>query len=204
MIDEGFVTYARRVREQSYRLGVASIEDEEAVQLYGIVFTYAASVASDVTFVELGAGLGYASLWAAKALDDACTARCRLIVVEGSRRYAEKASTMLHSYPFRRVSIRVVHGDPIRVLERLDDYSVDIAVLGRRGVNPAAALKLLERRMVVGGIALVPGAYSPGLNLEEVLQSLDPGWKITILPVGRGLMVLVRVKAAGEGEEATK
>ena len=202
MLDEQFMAYARRVREQAYRLGAPVLEEEEAVQVYGIVFTYAAAVSERLTALDLGAGVGYASLWIAKALDDACRVPCRLVAVEKSRRLAEKASTVLHSYPFRRVSLRVVHGEPLRFLESVEKYSVDLALVNTGKASYVDAVALLETRMVIGGVAFLAGAYAPGLPEELYEVTSRPAWRRTILPVGRGVLVLVRVEAAGEGEEA--
>ena len=192
MLSEEFIAYSRRVRSESIRLGAAPLDEEDAMQLYGIVFTCAASSDAPLTAVDLGAGVGYTSLWLAKALDDACPGRCRLVVVEPDRRLAEKAATLLHSYPFRRVGVRVVVERPRRYLEGLPESSVDIVLAESGREEYPALLRLVGRALALGGFAVFYRVLVPGTPPELFEAASRPPWRSTMLPSGHGTLIAVK------------
>ncbi len=193
MLDEYFMAVARMVREESFRAGIAPLDEEDAAHIYAVVFTYAASSATPLNVVQVGVGIGYLSLWVGKALEDACNRRCRLLAIEPFRRYAERAATILHKFPFQRVDLRIVHAEPVRLLSRLEDSSVDAIVVDAEAEIYPVIVEKAEEKLVAGGVLILSRLNRPNTptRLYELLSKSS--WRFTVVPTVAGLGIAVRV-----------
>jgi predicted O-methyltransferase YrrM len=186
-----FISYAEQVRRRSVEAGLHPIEVDDALVIYALAFTYAATH-DNVLALDLGAGCGYSSIWLAKALEEGCTGVCRLVAVERQPGRAEEARRNLEGLHLRRITYQVVVGDAIEFLEGLRPGSVDLAFVDVRKEEYPTVLSLLESRLTRGGIAIFHNAIipTPPANFYDLVRR--PTWRSTIVPTGFGILVAVK------------
>ena len=191
-IDKGFLSLVLRVREESLMDGVRVIDDEDALVLYTIVYIHMLGRRSGVV-VDAGAGMGYSSLWLAKALEDSCSDVCRLIALEWNPRRAQVLESNLVKAGFRRVDHIVVASEAIDYLERMEPESIDVAFIDIGKDAYPRAVDVLSTRLKRGGVALFHNAYYPSPP-SEFFEKIDRGpWRATILPTSQGLLIAMRI-----------
>ncbi len=165
--------------------------------MYSIVALKASEANSGVFKVlDLGAGIGYSTLWMAFAMEYSCKSECILVAVE---RYRDRALVLrgnLESQGFSRVRIEVVEVDALEYLESLPAGSVDVAFVDISKSSYSRALAMLEDIVKPGGVVLVHNAYYPSMP-PGLFERLEKGpWKYTVAPTPQGLVIATRSSRA--------
>ena len=192
--DENLYQYIRRVAEMSTRLGIPSIEEEDGIVLQSISHAYALRGADDLFLLDLGAGIGYSTLWllmGAKPVCEEIRKRCRIVAVERDPILAHYARKVLSETPMNssRVIINVVDGDAITYLERVENCSVDIAFVDIDKGAYAKALRLLAYKLKPGGLALFHNAFVPRPPTSFFEEVSKRHWLSIIVPTSMGILV---------------
>ena len=197
--DENLYQYIRRVAEMSTRLGIPSIEEEDGIVLQSISHAYALRGADDLFLLDLGAGIGYSTLWllmGAKPVCEEMRKRCRIVAVERDPVLAHYARKVLSETQMKssRVIIDVVEGDATTYLERVEDCSVDIAFVDIDKGAYAKALRLLAYKLKPGGLALFHNAFVPRPPTSFFEEASRRPWLSIIVPTAMGILIASRME----------
>ena len=174
-------------RRESTLLGVLPVDVEDGIILAGIALVVSSK--GDILVVDLGAGVGYSSLWIASGLEAGCTSRCRLVLVERRKDRIEKAREILEKHQWR-IDIEFHRVDALEYLESIPSSSIDMAFVDIEKKYYPEVLELLQQKLVEKGVALFHNAYTPRPPSEfyEKLEKSD-SWRASILPTPQGLLV---------------
>ncbi|WP_236698186.1 O-methyltransferase [Pyrodictium occultum] len=182
-----------RVEEESARAGIPSIEREDGSALYAVAYLYTLGRGGEgVAAADLGAGIGYSTLWLAGGVEAACTRGCRVVAVEADPWRSRRLREVLGEAGLERTRLEAVQGDALSYLERLGPGSLDIVFVDVDKHEYARVLELLESRLRPGGVAVFHNAYfprPPGSFFEAVERG---PWRSTVVPTRLGLLVAVR------------
>jgi len=197
--DENLYRYIKRVAEMSIRLGIPSIEEEDGAVIQGISYTYALRGADNLLFLDLGAGIGYSTLWLLMGVKPVCEEmhkRCRVVAVERDPVLAHYARKVLSEAPMgsSNVSINVVESDATTFLESMENCSVDIAFVDIDKGAYARTLRLLAYKLRPGGLALFHNAFVPRPPTSFFEEASKRPWLATIAPTSMGILVASRIE----------
>ncbi|MEB3851892.1 MAG: class I SAM-dependent methyltransferase [Desulfurococcales archaeon] len=193
MVYDQYWETLEEIGARSRSLGIPSIDPEDGLILYSIAVSVAGRASGSVEALDLGAGIGYSTLWIAAGLEDACpqTASCRVTAVEANARLASAGEEATARAGLRRVRIRWVAGDAIAFLEGIPNRSVDLAFVDIEKYEYPKALELLEYKLKPGGVALFHNAYFPRPP-ESFFHAVSRGpWRSGIAPTPQGLLIAV-------------
>jgi len=182
------------VERRSRVFGIPSIDVEDGLVLYT-----AAVIASMMgnTAADLGAGIGYSTLWIAGGFEDSCHDECVVYAVEASRELVGEGRRLLGRAPLERVRIEWVEGDALEWLESRPRESLALAFVDISKDEYPEALELLADKLVPGGVALFHNAYWPAPPRRFYELASKPPWRGGVAPTPMGVAVLVKV--SGEG-----
>ena len=129
VISSDFLRIARSVLRESRRFLVPSIGEDDGLVLYTISYLYGA-INENITAIDLGAGIGYSTIWIAKGIDDSSSSNGEVIAVEKQKERAIKAKEILSNLPLRKTLIKVLNADAIIFLKKLisGDKKIDVAL----------------------------------------------------------------------------
>jgi len=182
-------SFIEAVERRSRALGIPSIDPEDGLVLYtaAVIAATQGGAAAD-----LGAGIGYSTLWIAGGFEDSCRGECVVYAVEISGRLASEGRRILERAPLERVRIEWVEGDAIEWLEGQPDNSLSLAFVDIDKEDYPEALELLAEKLVPGGVALFHNAYWPAPPRRFYELSSKPPWRGGIAPTPLGVAVLVK------------
>ena len=197
--DKNLYQRIKRVAEMSTRLGIPSIEEEDGIVIQSISYTYALRGADDFLFLDLGAGIGYSTLWLLMGAGPVCEEmrkRCRVVAVERDPVLAHYARKLLGKTPMdpSHVSIDVVEDDATTYLESVEDCSVDIAFVDIDKSAYAKTLRLLAYKLKPGGLALFHNAFVPKPPTSFFEEASKRPWLSIIVPTSMGILVASRTE----------
>ncbi len=187
---EKFLRETKPIRARSLSLGVRSIGEEDALLIYTAAYTYASSRHSGLMALDAGAGIGYSTLWLAKALEDAGCSGCRVVGIEHSPARCREASRIASTARFEGVELEFVEGDALSYVKGLDRETVDIAFVDVEKPLYPDMLRLLESRLKPGGIALFHNAYFPPPPRGFASLASQKPWRSTMIPTATGGLLL--------------
>lgn len=194
--EDYFIELLYRVEDESARIGLAPIQREDGAALYAIGYLYTTMHSSserDILAVDLGAGIGFSTLWLARGIDEACIGRCRVVAVEKEEPRYHRLRMVLEEAELRNIELEAVRADAMEYLMGLPDESLDIAFVDvEKGLYPLV-LRALEDKLRHGGVAVFHNAYQPrppDAFLENVRRW---PWKSTTVPTRFGLLIAVKM-----------
>jgi predicted O-methyltransferase YrrM len=193
MVGEEFWRRLDSLGVRSRALGIPSIDPEDGLVLYTLALQKAAWKGR-LEGADLGAGIGYSTLWIAAGAEDACSQRlgpCVVTAVEANSRLAGIGEESTAGAGLRSVRVRWVAGDALAFLKSLPDRSLDLVFVDIDKYEYTAALSLLERKLRPGGVAAFHNAYFPRPP-DEFFHAVKEGpWVWGIAPTPAGLLVAV-------------
>ncbi len=198
MVSEEYWKYLENIGTRSRALGIPSVDPEDGMILYATTLQATARLGGAIDALDLGAGIGYSTLWIAAGAEDACRpgGPCRVVAVEASARLARLGEEATARAGLRRVRVRGVAGDALAYLESLPRRSVDLAFVDIEKHEYTPALELLEYKLRPGGVALFHNAYFPRPP-QEFFEHVKSGpWRWGVAPTPQGLLIAV---LEGEG-----
>jgi len=187
---ERLLAFIRELESRSRALGIPSIEWEDGLVLHAL--SIVAGSRGEVTAADLGAGIGYSTLWIAAGLEESCRGACRVYAVEEDPELASLGERLASKAPLRRVKVEWVEGDAIEFLASLPDGSLDLAFVDIDKHLYPEALRLLASKLSPGGAAVFHNAYLPAPPSEFYELAGREPWRGGITPTRLGLAVLVR------------
>ena len=190
---EDLVEYAERLRTESLSRGIPSIDPEDALVLYSLLYSVLRG-RSGAVVVDAGAGIGYSSIWLAAAMEAACTGKCRLVAIEYLESNARRLRANLSALSLARVEVEAVQGEALQVLASFPRGSLAAAFVDIEKYQYPRALRLLEDRLEPEGLAAFHNAYFPQPP-TEFFEEVERGpWTATIVPTPAGLLVAWRAR----------
>ncbi len=195
LIGDPLLSLARSLYEESMRWGIPAIEYDDALAVYALAYSVLVGK-REALVVDAGAGIGYSTVWLAKAVRDACrsrTGRCRLVAIEyyGSR--AERLRQTIEEVKrLTGIEASVWVGDAIDYFSRLPVSSIDFTLVDIDKDQYPEAVRILASRLKPGGIAVFHNAFipSPPPEFYDALEAA--GLPYTIIPTELGLAVMAK------------
>ncbi len=189
-MDEGFLKYSRELRNKSVSLGIPSIDEEEGMILYSIVYTYALLNPDHIVIVDAGAGIGYSTLWLGKALVDAGCNICMIEAVEKNRVFAGQIEANVKKHGLEGLPINIVIGDAVEHVMNKDAESIDILFVDIEKNRYPKMLedsyyKIRRKGFIIYHNALFP---PPPRRLFDLVRSY--GLRYTVIPSTAGLLLI--------------
>ncbi len=177
------------VRRRSIGLGIASIDPVDGVVLYSIAFTIASN-RSSVLVLDLGAGIGYSTLWIAAGVEDGCrSGSCSVVAVERVASRAKEIEYHVGRLGLRKTRVNVWVGDALVFLKGLDKGVVDLAFVDVDKALYKDVLELLEDKLKRDGIVVFHNAYFP-TPPSEFFKALEGGpWITGFTPTSVGMII---------------
>jgi len=177
-----------RLEALSDSLGIPRITRCDGLVLYALAYAYSTR-RSSVLAVDAGAGVGYSTLWIAKALADAAVRDGRVYAVESNPSRCARLSQALATLnaPLR---LEAVCSDAVSFLEGLQE-PVDILFIDVDKHLYTRTWELASPKLRPGGIALYHNARTP--PARRVLQlAREAGWAATTVDTDPGLLLAVK------------
>ncbi len=192
MITEKFLEYSRMIRDKSLSMGIPSIEEAEAYLLYTIVYLHSSSNRDHYVAIDAGAGIGYSTLWIAKALKDSMCNICVVEAVEKNKMFALEINNTLKHPDIQGVLFKVVVKDAIEYIrnkpaESIDLLFVDIEKNRYPKILEESYYKLKENGLIIFHNAIFP---PPPQKLFEIITKFK--LKYTIIPTSSGLLLALK------------
>jgi len=169
------------LRAESAEMGIPAIDERDGYALAALAF----AAPRGGLVLDLGAGVGYSTAWLALG---AGAWRARVVAVEYSPGRAERLARnarLIEEATGARVE--VVVGDALEVLRGLPGESVSLAFVDIEKHEYPEALRLLEEKLVPGGLAAFHNAYFPAPPREFFEQASR--LEHVVLPTPVGLLV---------------
>ena len=198
--DTGLLKYIQHVGRISIDMGIPSISEEDGLVFQAVTSTYASLREKEPLLVlDLGAGVGYSTLWLVLGLIPYCeTRKCSIVAVERDPSLAQYARELLYKAPIEPslLSITVATSDAIEYLGSLNNCSVDIAFIDIDKGQYLKALRLLVYKLKPRGIALFHNALLPRPPKEFFQEAFKKPWRSTIIPTRLGILEAVNMVAS--------
>ena len=186
-----------RARRLSLELGIEPVSRSVAAHLSGLTVLSRARA-----ICEVGTGVGVSGLSLLRHSDEAT-----LTSIEIEPEHLREARTVFAEAGIPASRLRLIEGDALHVLPRLNLGSYDLVLLD---ANPAQLLEHFEHALGIvrpGGSVVVPGAFSHGrvpdpAARDEATQAMrdllalvaeSPAIASVLSPAGDGVLTLVRL-----------
>jgi len=177
---------------ESIELGIPAISLEDGLILMALAFSISSSRGA-VRAVDAGAGIGFSALWIIAGLAPACSGGCDLSSVEIDherfRRLKNNLEAILGKLGARSVRVNAVNSDALKYLSEVEDESIDYAFIDIEKHEYTEALRILERKLKRGGVAIFHNALKPRPPEEFIAAAASSPWRSLIIPTGAGLMI---------------
>ena len=154
------------------------------------------------SIVEVGTGLGVASQWLLAA-----NAESHLTSIEKDVDHQQTAKDLIASAGISANRVRLISGEAIDILPRMNEASYDLIVVNSKGKGTLELTRHALHLARVGGIVAVTHALAGGsvaqptardaasVEMRTVLgdYAVDENIRATMVPVGDGILTLVRL-----------
>ncbi len=185
-----FINYVGRL---SASLGIPSIDFEDGIVLYSLLYSYIGMSKKCNFVVDAGSGIGYSTLWLAYAvLDHGMQNDCKIISIDIVDSYVKKSMEIFRSTELDKF-IHVVRDDACKVLESYPPL-IDFIFLDIDNRDYIKCISPCINRIVNGGYIVAHNAYFPfqeySRRFVEYLRS--NGLKVTIIPTRMGLILATK------------
>jgi len=186
-----FLRIIRSVLKESRRSLVPSIGEDDGLVLYTISYLYG-SINENITAIDLGAGIGYSTIWIAKGIDDSYSSSGEVIAVERKKERAIKAKEILSKLPLKKTLIKVLNTDAIMFLRGLtsEGKRIDLAFVDIDKFLYLDVFLLLKKVMKENGVVLFHNAYFPSAN-KLITYLNEHNYNYTIVPTSEGIIMII-------------
>lgn len=151
--------------------------------------------------IEIGAGVGVASLWLHRGAP-----RATLTVIDEEPEHLSQARRGLIAEGARPADLRTIAGSPLDLLPRMTESGYDLVVIGGRLDHVAAHLQHALRLVRPGGTIIVLHALNGGRvadparrdpvtsSLRALIREFDlqPDLAVSLLPIDGGLLQVAK------------
>lgn len=153
------------------------------------------------SMIEIGSGVGVASLWLRRGAPNAT-----LTAIDDEPEYLAEARRALVAEGARPSSLRLIAGHPLDLLPRMTESGYDFVVVGGDLEHIASYLQHALRLVRPGGSIIVLGALNGGrvadparrdpttTNLRALIREFDlqPDLAVAVLPIDGGILQLAK------------
>jgi len=182
---------AERLYSESARLGIPSIQPEDALVLYGVAASSLAASGAGLV-LDLGSGIGYSAAWLAAAAAGACRG-CRLVAVEADPLLYERLRTAAEEIEsLSGLRVEAVRGDALEVLRGLPRGGVGFAFVDIDKEQYPEAVNALAPLLAPGASMAFHNAYLPAPPREFWEALRRTGLPYTVVPTRLGIAVATR------------
>ncbi|MET1102063.1 MAG: class I SAM-dependent methyltransferase [Pyrodictiaceae archaeon] len=180
-------------------MGIPSIPEEDGMCLYSLLTSFSMLRGRPRKVLDLGAGIGYSTLWMAKALEDSCGKKCEeteLVAVEQDPGYASIALRHLGKLKMVGVKLEVVNMKAQDYLKSPPPSSVDFAFIDIWEHEYIDVLKAMEEKLVDNGVIVFHNAFMPSPPREFFMRANTRPWRSIVVPTRLGLLVVTKTQRA--------
>ncbi len=183
--------FAEKLRSESVKMGIPAIHFSDAMALQAVTFLEASR--GSKVYLDLGAGIGYSTLWIALGAESGCAdGGCTVIAAELDEEKSSMIVELARALKLKNVELKVYRGDALKLLSELEDEGVDLAFVDIEKHEYPAALELLSRKLRRGGIALFHNAFHPPPPPTFFSSVFKEPWRTVILPTEPGMVVAIK------------
>lgn len=192
MITNDFLEYSRRLRDKSLSMGIPSIEEDEGLILYTTVYLHTINNRDHYVAVDAGAGIGYSTIWIAKALKDAGCNICVVEAIEKDKFYASRIIDNVKGAGIHDILVKVSADDAVNVMMNKPAESIDLLFVDIEKNRYPRLLEESYYKLKDGGIVVFHNALfpPPPQRLYDVLSRFR--MKYTVIPTINGLLLAVK------------
>lgn len=197
---ENYVTESpsiRAARTASLEHGVEPISPAMGSFLASLV-----AYSSAHSIVEIGTGLGVASQWMLLSNPEV-----HLTTIEKDVDHQQSAKDLFTKAGIASSRVRLISGDALEILPRMNEATYDLVVVNAAGKGTLELTRHALHLVRVGGIVAVTNALSGGavaqptkrdaatVEMRTILgdYAVDENVRATMVPVGDGILTLVRL-----------
>ena len=191
MAKNRFSTLIKKAKSFSLHLGVPNIGWDDALIIQTVSFLYS-SQRQGVFAVDLGAGVGYSTLYIARGLAEGCSGQCRIDAVEIRVERAKVARQVLDMLREPNIEVNVVNMDAVEYLMKKREMSIDIAFVDVDKREYPEIIDLLSRKLKVGGVAMFHNALFPSPPQTFFSRASHPPWISSIVPTELGILIAIK------------
>ncbi len=177
-----------KLYRRSLELGIPTIDLEDGLILSSLVFLLC-SQRGYVRAVDLGAGIGFSTLFIAYGMSFGC--RGELIAVEyESSRFEELRSntSMLSEISGPAILVSAIHREGLEYLDQVEDGSIDFLFVDIEKKLYPRALRVSKRKLRKNGLTAFHNAIAPRPP-EEFFRIAYSEFKAIIIPSRAGLLI---------------
>ncbi len=186
----------RHARKASLEHGVEPITPAMGSFLASLVsYSHAQSI------VEIGTGLGVASQWLLFS-----NSETHLTTIEKDVDHQQSAKDLFDSAGIAPGRVRLISGDALDILPRMNDGTYDLIVVNADGLGTLDLTRQALHLARVGGIVAVTHALGGGLVAQPTKRdavttelrtllgdyAVDENVRATMVPVGDGILTLIK------------
>ncbi len=190
---EHLLSLAARLSE---RLGVPRIRTDDGPALYAIVLMQCLSSSRQEDFfaVDAGAGVGYSTLWIARALEEQdCNGRVAAIEHDPERFEALKKVLSEANKIARKAFAEAFLGDALEYVKSLPSESVDLLFVDVEKSLYPRVLRASMDKVKAGGTILFHNAYMAMTYMRSALSEAErEGFKIALIPSQEGILFFLK------------
>lgn len=188
-----FCKFVEKLREESSVYGAYSISFEDAFTLYTVAYMTALRFNGErVVLVDAGAGIGFSTIWIAKALVDSGVLG-EVIAIERDWRRGRRLKEVLNSLGVR---YRVEIDDALNVAKNIPRIHLVFIDIDKEQYYDF--YKLIEERVVIGGAIVVHNVFMYHSSIRSLVEALSKyPWKSTIVPTrmpGGGMLISIKTQ----------
>lgn len=187
-----------KARRLSLEMGIEPVGRSIGLQLSSL-----AVIGQARAILEIGTGVGVSGLALLRHVPDAT-----LTTIDIEPEHQAQAKTVFHAAGIAQARTRLVAGDAVQVLPRLNTGSYDLVHID---ANPGALLGYVEQALTIvrtGGTIVIPHVFNAGkvadpsvrddqtAALRDLLAMVadSPAIAPVLSPVGDGLLTLTRLQ----------
>ncbi|MBO3801099.1 MAG: class I SAM-dependent methyltransferase [Thermoproteota archaeon] len=180
----------RKTYEKSRKLGVPSIDLEDGYVLFSLAYLTALNLRK-LNAIDAGAGVGFSTIWIAKALEDSEVDGKIYAIEEDSRRFDGLRELVLN-YKFQDKVIPI-EGNALELIEGIKE-EINFIFIDIDKHLYLDLFKLVKDKIQVGGLVLAHNVNHRWGTIEEFIEEASKdGWKTTIAPTPEGISISFKV-----------
>lgn len=179
----------RKTYEKSRKLGVPNIDYEDGYIIFSLAYTTATNF-KKLNAIDAGAGVGFSTVWIAKALEDSKVDGKIYAIEKDSYRF-DKLKELVEDYGLKELVVPL-KGNALEHVENFEEINFVFIDIDKHLYLDF--FNLVKNKVQVGGVVLAHNVSHKWGSIEEFLEEASKNnWKTTIVPTSEGISISIRI-----------